>query len=169
VEFSIEKGDHMSWPRKLKMWPSRVEGTCYFTQESQYELGDEDQLDWNKLTGISRDILNPDRNAAMIGWRYDPVTHLFDVAPYYNYNGAKMMALPTEILRVSPFQQVHFLIETTGRILLEVGKFQAGVPYAKVEKRVSMRLAGLSSFRVQPWFGGNEAAPSRIKLHLTWA
>jgi hypothetical protein len=168
IRFVITKGQHMSLPRKPKYWLTQVEGEFFFPQEAIYDLGDVDQYDWNKLTGISSNPFKPDQNAVMIGWRWNPALSLFEVGPYFNRDSARIMPKENQILRLRPhevcgyrvtFDAVHVFVPASGATVREE---------IKVKTPDFLRINRWTCFRIQPWFGGNERAPEDLPIYLSF-
>jgi hypothetical protein len=154
MKYTIEKNRHFSLPRTPKFLVRKVEGTFSFTN-SVYNLVGDDQYDWNKLTGISFNPLQPDQNAIMIGWRWNKTTEKFEVGPYYNIDGSNVA--PDHIFTsFSENQKIKFKI-TYDTVI--IGSIQYKVPD-------NLNTRYWSSFRIQPFFGGNKPAPETLILEL---
>lgn len=63
---TVYKGTHFTSPQQLRLHPE-VSGSAAMHPSTAYDLGDSDQYDWNKLTGIAFTPLEPDRDSAMVG------------------------------------------------------------------------------------------------------
>ncbi|MEI7914279.1 MAG: hypothetical protein WCH82_05985 [Mycobacteriaceae bacterium] len=158
---TIYKGTHFAIPNSFGLFTQNVAGTGTFTTDTAYDLGDEDQYDWNKFTGIAFTPLEPDRNSVMVGWRYNLTTQEFEVAPFYNVD--KKRILPneqTEVIAVPAGQAFQFAVDYNGVTLSYGGKtvykpFPAGLT-ANV----------WTAARVSGWFGGNEVAPRTVSYYL---
>ena len=97
-QITIYKGTHFAIPNNFGYFITETVGTGTFTTNSAYDLKDDDQYDWNKFTGIAFTPLEPDRNSAMVGWRYNLNTQEFEIAPFYNAD--KKRILPNEATEV---------------------------------------------------------------------
>lgn len=65
-----------------------------FTDDSKYVLPSEDQLDWNKLCGLTfSPMFNAKKNSILIGWHYDPVKDEFRITPYLHDHLGKVTYL----------------------------------------------------------------------------
>lgn len=159
--FKINKNQHFSSPRCPKFLVRSINGSVKFTK-CVYELDQGDQYDWNKLTGISFNPLNPSQNAIMVGWRWNPIFKKVQVCAYFNVNGT--IVSPelgmSPILNVNPTDLVYFEINYD-KVTIWCGneKIEVDVP-----KGMSKRY--LTSFRIQPYFGGNRTASEDIELDL---
>ena len=141
-------------------------GTGTFTTNSAYDLKDVDQYDWNKFTGIAFTPLEPDRNSAMVGWRYNLTTQEFEIAPFYNVD--KVRILPNEnplspeyeVISVPAGETFEFDVDYSGITLHYDGKmvFKPYPPGLVANVWTAARVSG--------WFGGNEVAPRTISYFL---
>jgi hypothetical protein len=161
-KFSIQQGDHNSTPLLMKMFYQNcyINGKFYFTEASKYNLGDEDQYDFNKLVGFKLDYNPVPNHSALIGWRYDTLMDCFQVAPYFNKNGL-VLPLSSEIVDIEPYEVVNYQIKLQGKL----ATIRLYNEYFDIEKELELKKAGLFT-RVHPWFGGNEFAPNDIELYL---
>ena len=165
-QITIYKGTNFAIPNSFGYFIQQTVGTGTFISNSAYDLKDVDQYDWNKFTGIAFTPLEPDRNAAMVGWRYNLATLEFEIAPFYNVD--KVRVLPNEN-PLSPGYEV---------ISVPVGEtFQFNVDYSGITLTYGDRAVykpyptGLvpnvwTAARVSGWFGGNEVAPRTISYYL---
>ena len=165
-QITIYKGTNFAIPNSFGYFIQQTVGTGTFISNSAYDLKDVDQYDWNKFTGIAFTPLEPDRNAAMVGWRYNLATLEFEIAPFYNVD--KVRVLPNEN-PLSPGYEV---------ISVPVGEtFQFNVDYSGITLTYGDRTVykpyptGLvpnvwTAARVSGWFGGNEVAPRTISYYL---
>ncbi len=160
-QITIYKGTHFAIPNSFGLFIRQAAGTGTFTADTVYDLGDADQFDWNKFTGIAFTPLEPDRDAAMVGWRYNLTSQEFEIAPFYNVNKARILPDErTEVISVPAGETFQFLVDYTG-ITLTYGDTTVYKPYP----------AGLTpnvwtAARVSGWFGGNEVAPRTVSYYL---
>lgn len=159
-QITIYKGTHFAIPNSTGLFVKETVGTGTFTTDSAYDLKDEDQFDWNKFTGITFTPLEPDRNAAMVGWRYNLSTQDFEIAPYYNVDKARIRPNENEVIKVPVGETFQFDVD------------YAGVTLTYEDQRVyKPYLPGLTAniwtaVRVSGWFGGNEVAPRTVSYFL---
>ena len=160
-QITIYKGTHFAIPNSFGYFITETVGTGTFTSNTVYDLTDVDQYDWNKFTGIAFTPLEPDRNSAMVGWRYNLRTQEFEIAPFYNVD--KVRILPneaTEVISVPPGETFTFDVNYTGITLGYDGK-TVTKPYP-----VGLTPNVWTAARVSGWFGGNEVAPRTVSYHL---
>lgn len=163
---TIYKGTHFAIPNNGGYFITQTVGTGTFTTNSAYDLKDVDQYDWNKFTGIAFTPLEPDRNSAMVGWRYNLTTQEFEIAPFYNVD--KVRILPNE----NPLSPEYEVISVPAGETFEFDVDYSGITLHYGGKMVSKQYPpGLvanvwTAARVSGWFGGNEVAPRTISYFL---
>jgi hypothetical protein len=167
-KITIKKGRHTSnfldqpfkvfFNAKKKTYTWKVK----FIEASAYDLKDNDQLDWNKLCGVSYS-LRPLFNSFMIGWRYNLKKELFELSPYIHDadTGENFYA---EKLNVTPFsiknrEEVEIIYNAKKGTL----EFKANVNSQIFQtNKVKPKWFGKE---VSTYFGGNETAPTTIELY----
>ena len=163
---TVYKGTHFTIPNNFGFFIQKVSGSATFTPNTTYDLGDSDQYDWNKLTGIAFTPLEPDRDSAMVGWRYNLVDQVFEIAPFYNVN--KVRILPNEnplspgyeVIQVPADQTFTYTVDYTG-VTISYGGRTVFKPYPE-----GLTPNVWTAARVSGWFGGNEAAPRTVSYYL---
>ncbi len=157
------KNTHFAVPGSWGLFIKKVYGTGTFTADSAYDLKDADQKDWNKFSGIAYTPLQPDKNSAMVGWRYNLDTREFEIAPFYNVN--KERILPdeqTEVISIPADVTFHYNVDYSG-ITLNYGGKTVFKPYPS-----GLTPNVWTAARVSGWFGGNEAAPRTLSYYLSF-
>lgn len=167
-QITIYKGTHFAIPNSFGYFVKETVGTGTFTTNTVYDLTDVDQYDWNKFTGIAFTPLEPDRNSAMVGWRYNLTTQEFEIAPFYNVD--KVRILPNEnplspgyeVISVPAGETFEFNVDYTG-ITVSYGGRTVFKPYPP-----GLVANVWTAARVSGWFGGNEVAPRTVSyfIHL---
>jgi hypothetical protein len=160
-QITIYQGTHFAIPNNSGLFVKQTVGTGTFTTNSAYDLQDVDQFDWNKFTGITFTPLEPDRNAAMVGWRYNLRTQEFEIGPYYNVDKARISPKPDEVISVPVGETFEFRVDYTG-ITLSYGADQRVYKAYPPGLTANVWTAG----RVSGWFGGNEVAPRTVSYYL---
>lgn len=154
--FKHLKGFHISYPFTPKFLIREVSGCYMFSHESRYILDDNnDQYDWNKLAGISFTPVTPNKNAIMVGWRYNPKYDAFEVSPYFNVNFGKIMAETNQIVRVNPGELFYITINYRS---VKINGLITDVP-------LNLKPNYWTSMKVMPWFGGNRTAPKDLTVY----
>ena len=159
-QITIYKGTHFAIPNNGGYFITQTVGTGTFTTNSAYDLKDVDQFDWNKFTGITFTPLEPDYNAAMVGWRYNLTTQEFEIGPYYNLDKARLSPNANEVISVPAGETFEFDVDYSGITLHYDGKmvFKPYPPGLVANVWTAARVSG--------WFGGNEVAPRTISYFL---
>ena len=121
-QITIYKGTHFAIPNNGGYFITQTVGTGTFTTNSAYDLKDVDQFDWNKFTGITFTPLEPDYNAAMVGWRYNLSTQEFEIGPYYNLDKARLSPNANEVISVPAGETFEFDVDYSGITLHYDGK-----------------------------------------------
>ena len=161
---TIYKGTHFAIPNSFGYFIQKVEGTGTFTDDTVYDLKDEDQRDWNKFTGIAFTPLEPDRNSVMVGWRYNLASQEFEIAPFYNVD--KKRILPneqTEVISVPAGETFDYFVDYSG-VRISYGGKTVYKPYPE-----GLKPNVWTAARVSGWFGGNEVAPRTVSYFLKLA
>ena len=159
-QITIYKGTHFAIPNSTGLFVKETVGTGTFTTNSAYDLKDEDQFDWNKFTGITFTPLEPDRNAAMVGWRYNLSTQEFEIAPYYNVDKARIRPNDNEVIKVPVGETFQFDVDYAG-ITISYEDQHVYKPYPP-----GLTADVWTAARINGWFGGNEVAPRTVSYFL---
>ena len=165
-QITIYKGTHFAIPNSFGYFIQQTVGTGTFISNSAYDLKDIDQYDWNKFTGIAFTPLEPDRDAAMVGWRYNLTTLEFEIAPFYNVNKARILPNENplspgyEVISVPVGETFEFAVDYSG-ITLSYGGRTVYKPYPS-----GLTPNVWTAARVSGWFGGNEVAPRTLSYFL---
>lgn len=154
------KGTHFAIPPSFGYFVREVSGTGTFTADSVYDLGDVDQYDWNKFTGIAFTPLEPDRDSVMVGWRYNLTSQEFEIAPFYNVNKARILPTPPDVISIPADQTFDYLVDYTG-VTLTYGDTTVFKAFP-----ASLTPNVWTASRVSGWFGGNEVAPRTLSYYL---
>lgn len=163
---TIYQNTHFTIPNNFGFFIQKVSGSGTFTPNTTYDLGDSDQWDWNKLTGIAFTPLEPDRDSAMVGWRYNLLTQNFEIAPFYNVNKVRILpnenpASPNyEVISVPADQTFTYTVDYTG-VTISYGGRTVFKPYPQ-----GLTPNVWTAARVSGWFGGNRAAPRTVSYYL---
>lgn len=168
-EYVIKKGSHWSrpyvWSYKNR---SSLKYQFVFDESARYDLKDNDQKDWNKLTGLSRHLWTNHKDAAMVSWRYNPASKLIELGAYFHkdgqtikakINGSEVMGVAKigssakaiiDIITKDNTNAIQITIITTDTALIRQ-------PFG-VDLDHKMR-------EINGWFGGNRSAPQDIYIN----
>lgn len=168
--FTCDQGEHAFGPSvslNIRRRPNEVYWQCRFGESCRYDLQGVDQLDYNKLAGLSFNLFTNHQCSAMLGWRYNLDRDLVELTPYYHVDGVRIIG-PGNSAR--PILSVPIGVEFTYWLIID---YQAGEVYTVVS--YVMESYHRQDFgRIRPflglvreigaWFGGNQAAPHRMQL-----
>lgn len=151
---TVRKYDHWFTP---KMWGfnfgRRIKRTVKFDKSCVYTFLNEDQLDWNKLFGVSY-LTGVHRHSYRFGWRYNPLTNLIELSAYYYQNGIRQVK---ELGEVGFDREYELIIEQKKDKVIFVVNGQ-------IEAILTGKLP-LIGWKLGPYFGGNRPAPKQMKLY----
>lgn len=169
--FTVEKGSHFSFPRTFKLFnqPKEVSWQVLFNQDCNYLIRESDgsmsrdQNDWNKLCGIFYSLFNTRKDAAMIGWRYQPETDQIELAPYYHISKSRDMFPPLVTVQRGDTLSINLKIDYTAKIYrwsIQTPEQEARheMPFQHNNKRCSL---------INFYFGGNQPAPQKVSVQMS--
>ncbi len=171
--YRFDKGSHFSKPRNLFSrgieLPDTLRWLCRFDKSCCYYINDEkgkmqeDQWDYNKLTGITFSPFNPFNNTAMVGWRHNPQTLLFEMIPYWHVS-KKRFFKDDPHLTVQPDE--NFIVEfITNKLKKEVTIVIKTKKNTLKETKSFEKIPDNASL-IHPYFGGTSRAPCAMELYL---
>jgi hypothetical protein len=146
--------------------PLSMSADVTFQESCEYDLGDNDQYDWNKVMGFT-DTLYFTRSARW-GWRWNLANEKVEVAPYVHDESSSAILPPPE-------QWIQFDLNTQVNLKIEVERANqsykftyddGGTPiihYVDVTNSLTNAYNGVCVSDLF-WFGGNEKAPHEMKI-----
>lgn len=164
-KYTIKKGQHAAKPcfLRLKRKAERIRWRVSF-QQPKYALGDADQMDWNKLFGISFHLFTNHRNSWMLGWRWNEQERVIEVNEYMHRNSKTEYS--TTLFTCEAGQQIECYLRlfrhagtTILKAVLTVDKGEA----FEVVRHYNTRARWTRE--INTWFGGNRTAPRDIELY----
>ena len=124
-----------------------------FSNSCKYDHGNDDQLDWNKLVGVSN-TLNPRKDSIRFVWRYNKKSDLFEIGVYLEKDKKFVV---TQICEVKCDESIELSLKCYKT-------------YCLVETNKKIQMFDFKkkhiSFRLNPYFGGNLPAPHPMNLKL---
>ena len=148
-----------------------------FDDSAAYELGDRDQCDWNKLTGLSLHSFTNHKNSLMAAWRYDRDGFLW-VGIYYHednevYHPTASCTDPERPAEYDPGTSMRVdigdVIETHFNVNPDEDWIALTILNISTGESLYMEKYWSQRFRktreIYPWFGGNERAPHEITIY----
>jgi hypothetical protein len=166
-------GYHFSWGKiETLVYRWKVDSTW------EYHHNDNDQADWNKLSGFSFNLFSNHRNSQMTGWVYHPGRGLVYLAPYYHQDGGTYWA------KIPWADAGHQVGEDLPFITAELGdEIETTLVVDRGNDETTLKVKNLTSGdefsfimtwgfnlglvrEIFPWFGGNKMAPDNIYFYL---
>lgn len=165
--YSIEKDSHRSgYYFKPFIGNKSLAFNAFFNDNCKYDIGNPDQLDINKLTGISFGYHHT--NSIRIGWRYNKSTDKIELLPYIYLNGKRLTEdkCPV-IMSISTNQTIYGMLShgnNNYKILLYT-RDSGHTEYKISTGSLSIPKIGYVLF---PYFGGNINAPHRMSIDMEY-
>jgi hypothetical protein len=156
---TIYQGTSFVIPNRWAVWVTTDSGGATFTADSTYDLKDEDQFDWNKLAGITYTPWRPDRNSAMVVWRYNLQSGAFEIGPFFNVDFRYVFPTEDEVITVPVDETFRYFVDYDG-ITVSYGDRTV---YKATPEDLTPNF--WTSARVTGWFGGSEVAPRTISYY----
>lgn len=164
---TIRKGRHRPFniiPACFREMPVNIQSSpqvryVKFTSSCRYDLGGEDQNDWNKLYGFCRGILGIHKNSARVVWRYNKDTNMIELGMYRYISGERV--LPQKILSVKIDEEV--VIKFSGISLNIITKSGSEWIFEKPMFEYGKGILYGCGF----YFGGNRRAPHDVTIEYS--
>ena len=163
----IEAGDHESLPKRkvgVLFSPTEVSATVTFDSSCIYDIGKEDEFDWNKVIGLgfvgskNQDVTvgTPPHqiDGARVGWRWNPQRGRIDLSAYVYVDGKRI-----------DFKVAETALNTPTRLTVKIDyerklyQILGGKPIPFTHNKTFGYKTGL-------YFGGNQPAPHRIRVKI---
>lgn len=186
---TIKKGRHRSTPRSFRL-QRRKDKRIKVTMSGPgliYDHGNNDNLDWNKLTGGSFSWWQPHGRSFMVAWRYKTYRSFgieipcIELTPYYhNITGdvskyKKVGSVPgfvdeknTLLIPIDSDGNVNFHLN-----LIFKGKYletriigQSVTQFNNIGDTVQYHYTSRYYTPINPWFGGNQKAKGDIFIQF---
>jgi len=155
TKYVIKKGQHKSIVNIVPLYGGGIKSSCRFDSSAIYDLGNENQGDWNKLIGFSEDIRIHD-NSARISWRWNIEREQIDLG-YYCYVNSEVIKGHLYWLDIN--EPIQFMIrddqEKQNYVIDIFGNYKTVHHGQKFDDK---------KFWSYPWFGGDEVAPHDITV-----
>ena len=165
-DFVIEKGQHEStWI--MEDWGAMIVQDWTLDESCIYDLGNDNQHDWNKLTGLvykSNDQMGfgyIHKYSCRVVWRWDLDRQMFNLAPYIYEGGERFMftsdfyVYPDELFRTAVYDYGDYW-----KVIIETHE-----DYRVYREGIYKDSRNLGHYKVlTPYFGGDEVAPHRMVL-----
>jgi len=161
--YRIHKGKHRARPISLALWYDKRtmrRRVCFHT-DCKYWLNGPDQQDVNKLFGIGY-LPSHMQNSIRFGWRYDRESGKIELLTFMHTDGEQTFRSICQIrfnmwyrLSIQVFESYYEFTVADDNI---------GAPINTI--RISKFHKHKWSYKLGPYFGGNQTAPSDMTIEL---
>lgn len=164
-KYEVKKGKHDFNPTTWPTFHRDVRGfslTVLSNETCRYIIDGVDQMDWNKLFGLSYSWTSNKYNTVYTAFRYDPISGMFEVAGYLNDRGGMKWTKAVQVpIGEAVTIHAHFLPDQIDY------HFHVGTKHIIHSIPVSFDRSGIGR-KVGMWFGGNQKSPKTFHLHSTF-
>ena len=134
----------------------------FFDESMEYDLGNNDQKDRNKLWGMSFSKFTNHNNSLMCDWNWSPEGQFWTVAPYYHKNNDTFHwpnepDIDTIRLTRGEVFETHFNVESFGESGVATLTIVADHKTISFSKDFDIIIDKVRF--IHPYFGGNQEAP----------
>ena len=154
--YKIKEGKHFSGFRVSPTYNKNVSiYEVIFTKNCIYDLNNTDQMDVNKLFGLS--YMYHHTNSARFGWRAEG--NKIQISAYCYRDGERYMK---DMCLVDTDKTYSMIITNIGDYYeFEIKDTTSPLySYAKISKPKTPKIG----YKLWPYFGGNESAPHDVKI-----
>lgn len=169
MKFTIKAGKHRAWPIGFSLWRKKRKLTriACFDHSCAYNItstvGENDQLDWNKLFGLGYLKGFHKQDSARFAWRFNLEKDRIELGAFCHINGEMVYQ---ELCTVAFRQNYKLTLEVRDNSYVFVVR-NGGFPYKMIaETEIPFTHKKQWSYKLGPWFGGNRAAPHKMIFWL---
>jgi hypothetical protein len=165
--YTIKKGRHYSGFRFPKFhWEQKtLKKSVKFTDSCIYDHGDDDQLDVNKLFGLSFGFHH--KNSIRFGWRWDTKYDMIQLYGYTYLNGSRIIEPITYLLLNKNYVLGIEVCDTCYHLTVydcdDYNSFGGRKKFSTTMLKGDIPKWG---YHLYPYFGGNKVAPHNIYLYM---
>ena len=156
--YIILEGEHYS-THSVKVYTGKtaLPFTVNFDESCRYDLGSIDQLDVNKLAGVS--FGNHEINSIRIGWAYNLNTLKMDLFAYCYENGTRIIH---SIGNCNLSENVSIKLELN----FKNNSYKISLNESAIQEFPYNYPALKAGYYLFPYFGGNNPAPHDMIIYL---
>lgn len=131
-----------------------------FTESCRYNLYTEDQMDWNKLYGVSFGIFGIHKNSVRFVWRYNLTKQDIEIGAYWYIDGYRnyYKLCNIEINDTVNFKLTFLHDSIVFTVLDDL------IPIGKYILYMDENILRKQKYECGIYFGGNRRAPQKIKI-----
>jgi hypothetical protein len=157
---TIKKGGHYSSPLSFKLHTGRKSFSTVvkFDESCRYDLGNDNQLDWNKLGGLSYGYHK--HNSVRIAWRYNKAVDKIELALYCYIDGERHISKFHELFPIN--EKIYVIASAISTEIHSIAVINDEYCFADIQRVIKPKWG----YYLNPYFGGNEVAPHDINIWL---
>ncbi|MCG8477130.1 MAG: hypothetical protein MI784_16815 [Cytophagales bacterium] len=150
------KGKHSAKIKVKQVTNSKHYYRVVFDETARYDLGNANQMDLNKLFGVSGSFAHHHSESARIAWRWNVQKEKIEIFSYLYLDGTRVSEPLGEVAANEPFVCGIELTSTGYRL------------FFNQQEREYKASGGAVQFRymLHPYFGGDETAPHDIHIRM---
>jgi len=163
--YTIKEGKHRAsgiWMPRLHFKRTQViRHEVTFYQNCSYELDFPDQMDINKLFGVSNGYHH--HNSARFGWRWELGRGMVEILAYVYVDGKRI----TESMEDIHICYVHPWMKYKYTLIVEDDRYVFSLLSSRDNKKTkTIKHDGLTwwGYYLNPYFGGNQTAPHEMSI-----
>ena len=153
--YTVPAGKHFSGLHVGISTQSELDFTACFDESAAYDLGNSNQLDTNKLFGLSDCSSLHHKNSARFGWRWSIEKKTVEIMAYSYANGVRSYDLVGDL---APGVNGQFSIRMEGN------RYIFNLNGREVQQPRFCSDGGGVKYRLYPYFGGDEVAPHDVRV-----
>lgn len=166
--YTIKEGRHRASPLSLGLHLGREEDTyeVMFDESCRYDLGDIDQLDYNKLFGWSYGMHH--NNSIRVGWRYNLYQEQIELVLYMYKDGQRvdMEYLHTVFVPLNTKIKIR-LTNAWGKPALAIfSKTYSKYTIDMADYKLIPEYKPTWGYNLGLYFGGDKPAPHDMKVWM---
>ena len=160
AKYVIRQGSHRALPFSLGVYIDKKVMTrnVTFHPDCRYDLGNENQQDWNKLFGLGY-LWSLHTDSARFAWRYNKEKDCIEIAAYAYVDGERIMEYICNIQIGHTYTLSLDVTESRYTFTVNWGIVTMG------QEEVLKNRSKIISYKLGLYFGGNEVAPH--EMHVT--
>lgn len=163
---TIKKGKHAASPHWWSYKKREVFSVRMTPDASvKYNFKNADQLDWNKLVGLSYNFFTNHKNSAMVSWRWGVKCDCVEYGFYYHISGKRVIAENGDGSEVfitgKPGEEIE-IVMSLNRLENSIFTTILTSDNSIADVRIyggRVKVTAKKSRVINPWFGGNQKAP----------
>jgi len=182
----VKEGNHKFNPSELHPFTygkDRIYTTSFaarFDPSCEVDVYEGNDDSYNKLCGVAFNLLVSTKNSVMVGWRYAPhlksksgKADVYELVPYWHdTDGTKNFIEPIFTVKSGELFYVDFVIDrinNTVSVGFERSRTSNNHSNEYQLFRLNINVPSINGIarRINPWFGGQKAAPREMKLQCS--